>query len=567
MGLSLDAGVCSQHVSTDISPSIDKLSSNNNKVIKTTETVDQKQPENLQNITKNIDNFDTDVKHSEEKKHRKVNGKHLPESGTQVIEIIYEDSRPENLAKYPTSSCNRCKKTFSQIGPKPFKMCEHCRILQRQRSKRWQHKLKQKEGVCTRCGTELPVDDRNSYVLCQHCRDMLRSKKMTRFLEGKCVHCSGPRDDDGDYKVCKKCREKDRLRRLSLEHKGLCNRCTSIIPTDQKGHKMCEICRVKKKKNLLPIGPKSTLPEMGIIRDIDAAQLYTEDIKSRKLPKILPSLTVPVNSKMGIEFPHLEKIIDSNDYNSKVDSSKGITSNESSIPSVSNRKLSDDSNSTNIVKETSEQRYCDNNESINNRQNKRKSTITADAKSKLSNCKRRKYNENPEIQTIDTIDGVENSLEQYNDEQDMILANNFEVQHDHAQLNQQLKQLSRFTRDHSDTEEHGNVDDEEDDDGAEDEDGEGNNDNVLVDLDGLESIGMEYSLEDVDNVPSRVDENNVEYEEEKETMLRHVRAVQAGLLSSTTEPSEAEMAAAVEAVAVVAAVAVARSQSEDKREV
>lgn len=152
------------------------------------------------------------------------------------------DMDPQNLRKYPTNDCNRCHKPFAQLGPKAFKMCAHCRLLQRQRSKRWQDKTKSKEGVCRRCGT--PQAPGAKFVLCLHCRDILRRTKASRVHQGRCVHCSGPNLEGGSYKVCRRCRDRDKLRRVHLEHAGSCSRCGGAL--GEGGHKQCAGCRGRK---------------------------------------------------------------------------------------------------------------------------------------------------------------------------------------------------------------------------------------------------------------------------------------------------------------------------------
>lgn len=94
-----------------------------------------------------------------------------------------------------SSSCSRCKKDFTQpvSESKTFKLCTHCRDLQRQRSRRWQKKTKNKLGACRRCGSDIPLDQQK-FVLCPNCRQNLRSRKASRAAQKKCVHCSGPLD-------------------------------------------------------------------------------------------------------------------------------------------------------------------------------------------------------------------------------------------------------------------------------------------------------------------------------------------------------------------------------------
>jgi hypothetical protein len=184
------------------------------------------------------------------------------------------------------SACLRCKKEFDQpiiipqstdsdggptkylAEPKIFKLCQHCRDLQRQRSRRWQKKTKDKQGACRRCGSDIPPEEQK-FVLCPSCRQNLRKRKANRAAQGKCVHCLGPLDaliitgDDkkdsseekrdksklGNYKVCERCRENDKIRRTNLEKMGNCNRCAKALdPMDIGKHKVCANCRSRKKK-------------------------------------------------------------------------------------------------------------------------------------------------------------------------------------------------------------------------------------------------------------------------------------------------------------------------------
>lgn len=175
------------------------------------------------------------------------------------------------------SKCSRCKKDFVQklimpkdsngssgAQPKVYKLCHHCRDLQRQRSRRWQKKTKDKQGACRRCGTEIHPDEQK-YVLCPQCRENLRIRKANRAAQGKCVHCLGPinaliikeegeeggrrSSAPGSYKVCQRCRENDKIRRTNLERMGNCNRCAKALsPSEQGKHKVCLSCRQKKKK-------------------------------------------------------------------------------------------------------------------------------------------------------------------------------------------------------------------------------------------------------------------------------------------------------------------------------
>ncbi|KAH3675785.1 hypothetical protein WICPIJ_009238 [Wickerhamomyces pijperi] len=152
--------------------------------------------------------------------------------------------------------CTRCKKSFSletnsnsPNAAKPFKLCPHCRDLQRERSRKWQQRTKQKKGACRRCGVQIPPSQSN-FVLCAPCRLSLRSRKATRYEDGKCVHCSGE-NLSSEFKVCLRCRNNDRLRRKALEEKGCCNRCSRELNLEDgdTGHKVCLKCRERKKKN------------------------------------------------------------------------------------------------------------------------------------------------------------------------------------------------------------------------------------------------------------------------------------------------------------------------------
>ena len=146
------------------------------------------------------------------------------------------------------------------------------------------------------------------------------------------------------------------------------------------------------------------------------------------------------------------------------------------------------------------------------------------------------------------------------------------MQQDHSELNQQLKQLTRYTS-HS-QQDNGTL--------AED-DSKFDDQSVLVDLNGLGDLDIDYHMDVSDTIGGHHNTNdcnvNADHDEEEdnddngdeeddddydenEKMLRHVREVQAGLLSNTSEPSDAEIAAAVEAVAVAAAVARGNKQKD-----
>lgn len=525
---------------------------------------------------------------------------------TTMVAVVYDDSISENLEKYPTADCNRCKRKFAIIGDKVFKMCEHCRVLQRQRSKRWQRRTKQKDGVCTRCGTDLS-EAASNYSLCQHCRDMLRSKKANRYLEGKCVHCSGPNDEEGTFKVCRRCREKDKLRRLALEQEGLCNRCSYGLAKDEKGHKICQSCRLKKKKPSSTLGSGTTSNEGSIVRNVGVEQLFTKTkhlrtSRSQISSKVLlkpNSTTIMEVKENGENLTSPEKSRSSNNKEAilllgKKRQIEKVTGDISSDDLVSaNFSKSEDKSfgylpnsgreRHNIVSKNCKKSYGASSEDSNQRNTSKNEahditamkdlceTQTTNVRGHVVKKRKVALNKLNETGSFLNVTGecdksessasqqmtiIQEDLEAYRGHniinekplhENMMLPQSFSIPHDHSQLNRQLKQLSQYTS-HSSTS-GGDIEDDDD-------------ESVLVNLDGLEEIGMGYDLNDVEAETSTVRGENVEYEEEKETMLRHVRAVQAGLLSSTGEPSDAEIAAAVEAVAVAAAVA--RSRGEEK---
>lgn len=202
------------------------------------------------------------------------------EIDTTNVETVAESSDAVSANQLLRTPCTRCKKDFDQpliiphitdadqgiskplAEPKIFKLCPHCRSLQRQRSRRWQKKTKDKSGACRRCGAEIPTDAKR-FVLCPDCRKNLRGRKASRAAQGKCVHCSGPLDSSilpgedksnkvskaGNFKVCQRCRENDKIRRTNLERLGNCNRCAKPLEQQDVGkHKVCSACRTKKKK-------------------------------------------------------------------------------------------------------------------------------------------------------------------------------------------------------------------------------------------------------------------------------------------------------------------------------
>lgn len=168
-------------------------------------------------------------------KKRKSMGKSWKEEESDMLQ--------ENIDRYPTSVCNRCKKIFAQMDSRIYRNCMHCRKLQRGRSKRWQKKTRNKPGVCRRCGTSLGPDEAK-YVQCRQCRDSLRLRKQKRAAEGKCVHCSGPNDDlSGKYRVCSKCRKREKLIREIRGQTGSCSKCGQPLGTAVQAVKTCKRCR------------------------------------------------------------------------------------------------------------------------------------------------------------------------------------------------------------------------------------------------------------------------------------------------------------------------------------
>lgn len=156
-------------------------------------------------------------------------------------------SAAETAPQAVDSDCTRCRKGFKNpaVG-KAFKLCPHCRELQKARSRRWQLKTKETPGACRRCGVAVPQDECH-FVLCPACRLSLRIKKSQRFEAGKCVHCS--RDNDStEFKVCLRCRSLDKDRRQDLEQHGRCNRCADALSGDDLNHKICITCRIRKRQ-------------------------------------------------------------------------------------------------------------------------------------------------------------------------------------------------------------------------------------------------------------------------------------------------------------------------------
>lgn len=473
---------------------------------------------------------------------------------------INENVNVNNVISNNVSKCNRCKKDFSQIGTKSFKMCEQCRISQRQRSRRWQRRTKQKDGVCTRCATILPVESKK-YVLCQHCRDMLRSRKANRYLEGKCVHCSGPNDEEGIYKVCKRCRERDRLRRLTLENAGFCNRCSQKLDDDQKQHKICFNCRLKKKRSNTINNTDLSVQEPKIVRDIEIDQLFSDNkqqIKKQKRGNMRPKSNIP-----DIKPPFISDTNEIININKSVNNCHSNGNDNEDILNKPNTVIKENTNTEvySLIKGNDDKHRFDDLDDIN-MDDSQNSTAEMDRLKKEIES----YNNNILIEGTDNDKSIEDHIllseafglhdHQNENGQDQ----DQDQDQDHSQLNQQLKQLSQFanqqnnnTLDDVDMNVDVNVNDNV---GKYDD-----NDSVLVDLDNLGDIEINYGIDEhVNNMNKSNSENgNVDDEDdddddeedeaEKAAMIRHVHAVQAGLTLNSTEPSDADIVAAVAALA------------------
>lgn len=237
------------------------------------------------------------------------------------------------------SLCLRCKKEFDQpiiipqlsdggrqkflAEPKIFKLCQHCRDLQRQRLRRWQKKTKDKQGACRRCGLDIPPEEQK-FVLCPGCRQNLRTRKANRAAQGKCVHCLGPLDlsiitDEkkllnsnsrrertkyGNYKVCQRCRENDKIRRTNLEKMGNCNRCAKQLETQDIGkHKVCASCRNRKKK-LSQLGPST---QRNLILGPSTAMGVSQQLlgmAGKAQMPLQPPLMPQLDNQMLLGVPH-----------------------------------------------------------------------------------------------------------------------------------------------------------------------------------------------------------------------------------------------------------------------
>ncbi|KAF7999402.1 hypothetical protein HF325_006078 [Metschnikowia pulcherrima] len=205
------------------------------------------------------------------------------------LHVQQENSRKEELEltadgeNVIQSKCSRCKKEFVQRlvkpaetgkaktnEPKVYKLCFHCRDLQRQRSRRWQKKTKDKEGACRRCGSEIPLDQQ---------------------------------------------------KRTNLERMGNCNRCAKALTPDEQGkHKVCFTCRQKKKKlssisafnpdsvndgqsapapplqsSLLLHGPQHLQPRHHLQNTMHGPQ------PGQQMPEMAPNVMMPLMSFMPME--------------------------------------------------------------------------------------------------------------------------------------------------------------------------------------------------------------------------------------------------------------------------
>ncbi|ODV71264.1 uncharacterized protein CYBJADRAFT_192036 [Cyberlindnera jadinii NRRL Y-1542] len=169
----------------------------------------------------------------------------------------HQQATTVNESGVGVAQCTRCKKDYAIYNGKVFKLCPHCRELQRLRSRRWQEKTKATSGSCRRCGTAIP-QDQSKYVLCPPCRLNLRNTKAQRLEKGKCVHCSGENDSQ-TFKVCFRCRAKDRERRRQLELNNQCNRCSSKLSNEDMGRKVCLNCRNRNRNKKSSSAEKTTI--------------------------------------------------------------------------------------------------------------------------------------------------------------------------------------------------------------------------------------------------------------------------------------------------------------------
>ncbi|KAG7883820.1 hypothetical protein KL938_002405 [Ogataea parapolymorpha] len=70
----------------------------------------------------------------------------LEKYGKQEAHDAHElEHKKQDGQLFATSICTRCKKEFAQMPDKHYRLCSHCRELQRQRSRRWQMRTKEKQ--------------------------------------------------------------------------------------------------------------------------------------------------------------------------------------------------------------------------------------------------------------------------------------------------------------------------------------------------------------------------------------------------------------------------------------
>lgn len=175
--------------------------------------------------------------------------------------------------------CSRCHKQFVQTAARCYKLCPHCRQLQRERLRRWQQRTKERSDVCHRCGGGLAAQDAG-FALCARCRNLLRLLKALRPAQGRCLHCSQTKDpESAGFLVCLRCRTNDRNRRSQLEQQGVCNRCGALLEGPEH-HKVCTRCRERKKRSsgrrpVVPLDPSPPPPDMSALA---AAQAQAQQL-------------------------------------------------------------------------------------------------------------------------------------------------------------------------------------------------------------------------------------------------------------------------------------------------
>lgn len=217
---------------------------------------------------------------------------------------------------YINHQCTRCKKQFAEPeGGRVFKLCPHCRELQKERLRRWQMKTRKKQGACRRCGQAI-TGENQKYVLCPLCRMALRARKANRAAQGKCVHCSGPNDSpNGEFKVCQRCRDNDKMRRTKLEKAGACNRCAKpLLPEDVNTYKVCARCRNRKKRpngedddKMAPVGQMGFLsPEL----QQQMQQMQRHDVSHSLLAEnLVQQLSASTFANAALDTRNKEKVL------------------------------------------------------------------------------------------------------------------------------------------------------------------------------------------------------------------------------------------------------------------